>query len=1014
MKKLYGMAFCLLLVSSYGTPGINFGGPNSGFILVDGNLDVGTADLEGGLIRDLTGNGFISTGAVCDNMTFEVADNTGHRSLHVTGTVNPGISIVLDEYDILTLNGGRCDEQVTANGSGAYPSVIRGYGEFSNNILISNNSSLLIGLTGQLNQMIEMTASNAASEEMIDEVPVTPADTCELELEQDLVFTSGRFITTSGSGDCWVNCGGYKIFFGGDEDSSLYINRPLHVSNTYLELTGPVELEAGLYLDEGVLSGNGNLIRFFDVGSSYGFLQVSGGDLDVKNVRFEDVRPNSFYGENSDEFNLHNCVITCDNFAWNFPVDAEDPDSVVLTVDVESSSFNITGELHDDRSDFFVGDVELDDANSEDIFVSLNKKLTINGEWLLTADATFRGNGNDLVFGKIFQPAGEDVALYRQGALWVRGASENPYVLRFEDITLRDVNAAAFKTNSLLVSIEDMEWTETGWRELDLYNVNWIDDSGQHIFITGHGTGAARVELPEDAAEAGDLFGSDITFETGTHIELRSDITLNATWTFTEDSVVQGCGASLDLGAASLAVATGKTLTLCNMTIVGANSASFINAGETMGTFILSNVTIVLAEDTAWGSDITVTGPLTVVTGDDHLVANNMVIEYGTAYYDTLDADDDTNFTVDTGRVMRISAAIGGGGDTYDPETTGTITINGNASLEKNEYLFPYDDLDGRTISCVGSGVYNGHGRTLFFPYSAGFGDGSAVVLAVDADQSLVTTNMILDGLVPAQHLQFGGSLYFGHDTLVRLNQDVVLEGVLRFGSQDELSSDETMILDLQGHDLNLGTGWIELYGGSTDNNTLIIKNGRILVTDTDLLVVATGNTLVFENVDIVFMGTDWIHETGNLRFEGHCRFMGDAGNSIFCRSSGSTLIADAATLTLCDGIVWSHSTTQDFLFGSSTATLELIGATFRHPDFVYNTERAFVAAGQLSFSLGKLICDHKSYIQPGEGGITIADSLTIELRPGATIIINEALFESSEDASAGTLTYGAGGGGGA
>jgi hypothetical protein len=941
-------------------------------------------------------------------MTFEVADNTGHRFLNVTGTVTPGTSIVLDEYDILTLNGGRCDEVVTANGSTEYPSIIRGYGEFENTIVVDNNSVLTIAWNGQLNQSIQMIATNAASEEIIEgETISNPADECTVRLGQDLTFTPRMFFIPSGSGECSVNCNGYKIVCGGDDDDVLYIDRPITISNTNLELKGPVRLSAELYLEEGWLEGNHNIIRFDSGEGFFGNLRAFNGDVDVKNVRFEDVRPNSFYGENSDEFNLHNCVITCDNFAWNFPVDAENPDSVVLTVDVESSSFNITGKLHDDRSDFFVGDVELDDANSEDIFVSLNKKLTINGEWLLTADATFRGNGNDLVFGKIFQPAGEGLALYRQGAFRVETSEGGAYVLRFEDITLRDVNAAAFDTSWVMYGEGDFY---PYGNIVDLYNVNWIDDSGQHIFITGHGTGAARVELPEDAAEAGDLFGSDITFATGAHIELRSDITVNATWTFTEDSVVQGCGASLNLGTASLAVATGKTLTLCNMTIVGANSASLVSAEGMGGTFILSNVTIVLAEDTLWESNITVTGPLTVVTGANHLEATNMVIEYGTAYYDTLDADDDTNFMVDTGRVMRISAAIGGG-DTYDPETTGTITIDGNASLEKNEYLFPFDDLDGRTIECIGSGVYNGHGRTLFFPYSAGFADNAAVVLTVFADQSLVTTNMILDGLVPAQHLEVGGSLYFGHDTLVRLNQDVVLEGVLRFGSQDESSSNETMILDLQGHDLNLGTGLIELYGESTDDNTLIIKNGRILVTGDDLLKVPTGNTLVFENVDIVFMGTDWEHNAGNLRFEGHCRFMGDAGNTIFCLSSGSTTIADAATLTLCDGIVWSHSTTQNFSFGSSTATLELIGATFRHPDFVYNTERAFVQAGQLFLSSGKLICDHKSYIQPGSGGMYLVHNLDIQLRPGAIVTVGtyeDGGDEDSQYTSAGAVTYGA------
>jgi hypothetical protein len=121
------------------------------------------------------------------------------------------------------------------------------------------------------------------------------------------------------------------------------------------------------------------------------------------------------------------------------------------------------------------------------------------------------------------------------------------------------------------------------------------------------------------------------------------------------------------------------------------------------------------------------------------------------------------------------------------------------------------------------------------------------------------------------------------------------------------------------------------------------------------------------------------------------------------------TRILEGSCLTLTDGIVYSHATTGEFIFDHATSCLELIGGTFRRPDYAGEA-----LAANLTLSTGTLISDHKSYIQPGLGGITIADSLTIELRPGATIIINEARIESSEDTSAGTLTYGAGGGGGA
>jgi hypothetical protein len=119
-------------------------------------------------------------------------------------------------------------------------------------------------------------------------------------------------------------------------------------------------------------------------------------------------------------------------------------------------------------------------------------------------------------------------------------------------------------------------------------------------------------------------------------------------------------------------------------------------------------------------------------------------------------------------------------------------------------------------------------------------------------------------------------------------------------------------------------------------------------------------------------------------------------------------VIGYAATLKLCDGIVWSHSTSSSFYFAGAMSALELMGATFRRPNFVYNSDEELVSASTLYLSAGKIVIDHKSYIQPGAGNIYLVDNLDIELRPGATLTISiNDDEESPQYAGIGTVIYG-------
>ncbi|MEI7580671.1 MAG: hypothetical protein WCJ17_02630, partial [bacterium] len=846
----------------------------------------------------------------------------------------------------------------------------------------ANDASLLVRWEGQLNRNIEMIATEARDGS-------TPADTCSVVLQQDLEFKAPYVISANGNGDCTVDCNGYKLIMGGDDSGAASIGHTLTVQNPYLQLSGPVTISdaVNLILSGGYLDGQSNVLTFSDTLAS---LDNNESYITLKNLVLRNVRAHSLVAHG-----VWNCLqtrIESSEYDLSIPTKVGDE---FFTLAIPHSSFDLTGAITEGGAKFFCGGtavesdrVVFENSSVGTLELSLNTDLSLYTWWWLSNAPIIKGNGHSITFKSVSAqlPEVEGLSVVRSGACIFGGGS-----LRFEDITLEHILPSSINTwngNVLFVS-----------------DVHWCDAQGNNIFITGLTESAAEIQLPGESDTAGDLFNNNITFLNGVHIELLGDCALSSSWVFQEDSVIDGRGATFDLEGAVFKIAPFTTLTLRNIVLKNVSAGLFQHTIDFNGAARLSSVVMELVESAMWTKDIRVEGPLTIITGEHTLHAFN--IEVGTALYDTLGTEDIGNVTVWAGQIRPISASVGGGSD-YNPHTTGTITINGNASLDKNEYLFPSDEIDGRDIVCTGSGVYNGHGRTIFFPYSEGFAPGSATVLTVQSGQTLVTNNMIIDGLVPTQHLSTVGGLYFGHDTLVRLNQDVTLDAVLRFGSNDEESSEENMVLDLQGHTLDLGTGWIQLYGGGSDGNVLTIRNGRILVRDSDLLTVAAGNTLVLEDVEIVLMSTNWLHDNGNLRFEGHCRISGDFGNTVIFTSAGSMYIGETATLTLCDGIVWSQSANHRFYFASPTATLELIGATLRHPDSVYNADAELVDAGQLFVSYGRLIIDHTSSIQPGLGGIYLVDNLDIEFRPGAILTVGINDVESSQHTSAGTLVYGA------
>jgi hypothetical protein len=967
-KTVYVIVWCTALLIQSAQAGINFGSRDSGFVLSGSTLELEAAVLSGGMIRDLTGNSLSGEATSCTDMTFELVNpaTSDVRILNLNGVLSPGTSVTLGNDKKLTLTGGRILESIVVEGSASHPSIIEGSADFSSPIMVAANAKVVVRLLGACNQDIELYAD-------------TSSDVSAALLAQDLLFQPLYFFRPYGEGECTIDCGGYRLVCGGVESTPLLLNHNCSFRNPYIELVGPILIDSftRIYIDGGIVDGSRNPLTFEDTTSS-----ITNGEnnITIKNMVLRNVRSNSLLGVGSWNF----IETRIESSAYELDVATGLGDDF-FTIMVSENSLDLTGMVGSDASSLFCGSTEIESTSvafasisPSTLQVSLNKDLSLNSTWLFNDSPVIKGNGFHIMFNRVTAqlPEIEGVSVVRAGSYIFGSAS-----ITFEKVTLKNVVPDAFQTwNGNMLYVSD---------------VNWIDAAGRHVFMTGLTETAAAIELPGESATAGDLFGNAIIFRNGVHIELQSDITLVSSWTFNEDSVIDGKGAIFDVTEAEFAVTSGKTLTLRNMTLKGATTQLF-NTGATIA---LSNITIILASDTTWLSNIFVTGPLTVVTDDKFLAANNMVIEHGTAYYDTLGSVDANNFTVDSGRVMHI----------HDADTKGTITVNGNTWLDKNEYLFPnMQGSEGRIITCIGSGVLNGCGRSLEFPQTHGLGAGAGVVISVDAEKKLVTTNMIIDRLVPSEHLAVSGALYFGHDTIIRLNQDIQLSDVLRFGSNDSAVTNEYMELDLEGHTLNLGgSQGIQLYGATGGNNMLVIKNGRIIINSSNQILIHNAqNELVLDDVEIVLNSCNWHHENGWLTIAGNCKISGSAGSALIMFSDDYMEIRSLATLTLGDSIVYSHMSDVNLVFAAATSTLELIGATVRHPNY-----RSIESANTLlTLSTGKIVADHKSYFQPGIAGIALDDSLTIELRPGATIIVGTHGTEDLQDTSAGTLTYGTAG----
>jgi len=756
------------------------------------------------------------------------------------------------------------------------------------------------------------------------------AATSTLLLEQDLQFGVGRFVTATDTANATdlVDFNGYKITLGGDETTKTNIANSQSWANPNVSLSGPAGLAASKTVtltSAGYINGQGNRFTF---GSS-SVIANGGFPVTFDDIILSGLTSASLAGTGD----------------WTF---------IQSRLEGSNSAIEIDGSITSEAVDVFGGATTFGAST-----ISLMTDVTPGGTWTLGGTLTINGNGNVLNCSG----SGKKLDL---------GAN----TLRLENITLAEVEAASIDADA--------------GRTVYLSNVNWLGTTGGSIRVIGMDQttttqGAATLTLVSSET-AGNIFETAVTWTTGANIELLADTALASTWTFAENTVINGNGRHLDLTGGVLKIAGGKTLTLRNVVLDNVVSASLFDSEGFAGTLNLSNVTIILnGADVTWARTIVVDGPLTVVTGANVFTGSDMTLNGVTAYYDTLSTTDGSNLVVSapsTGRVVFINSAV--------PVTTGTITIAADADLTGNVYLFPTDGgIAGRTIAVTQDATYEGHTRSLVFPRVDGFGS-STVVLDVAATKTLTIENMTLDGFDPALHadLNTTGAIVYGNGTIFRLQSDIELTSALNFGTA---SGTDIMELDLNGYSITFGSnGAINVL---TSGNVLVIKNGRLAnVTGTDISA-ESGAQFALQNVELC-LADDVTWAAGQLDIHGHCTISGVAGKSFINNSGADITLATNATLTVCDDMIYSHNNagTANFVMTDATSTLELIGATFRHPDD---------AAATLALSTGRMVVDHKSYIQPGNDNMTIASSLTIEVRPGATLNVT-----TGTGASAGTVTF--------
>ncbi len=579
--------------------------------------------------------------------------------------------------------------------------------------------------------------------------------------------------------------------------------------------------------------------------------------------------------------------------------------------------------------------------------ISLNKHCDLYGTWELENFCTINGNNHvlSLVDGVL--------ALYGN--------------VRLNDVVLGDIVDGS-------ITLSD-PWN------IYVSNVTWLMQESLYAMRT--------TALPNFAnggvvgLSGADLFVNDTSFA-GVQIELLTDAELSAgaAWLFTEDCGIDGGGKTLNLNQGSLKVDADSIVFLNNIILDGVVNDSLITGS---GTFILSNVTIKLADTVTWlgktpvdGTRIIVNGPVTVVTGNHILtVPVGSVVDGVTLLYDTLGATDRANVRgfdfENNGRCIVVDKPIVGNIE---------ITDGGRSYLTRAEFL----DFPNRLITFENDTqniILDGLGRSLICPQTTDH------IFDVAADTHVAFHNVLVDGFNPAQFdinttIDHEGSISFGNGTVLRLQQDLFLTQTITFGSESG-EVNEYMVFDLNRYTIDMSDANAEIILQGS-NNTLRFTNGRITRLSLSKLAALSSNHIILENVELE-LSDDYAFGNARLQIEGNCKISGTPEAVFSFSSDADLLITQGATLTIGDGVVYYHDTaeTENIVFADRSSCLALIGSTFRCANIP--------SGSPVQLITGTLVVDHNVTIDVSTIGMNWSDNagnnnLSVEILPGALISV--------------------------
>ena len=582
--------------------------------------------------------------------------------------------------------------------------------------------------------------------------------------------------------------------------------------------------------------------------------------------------------------------------------------------------------------------------------------------------------------------------------------------------------ADLYLSNIVLADMDAAALDNVAGKDLYLTNVTWVDDTTEGIVrITGNTqdaiASAAQVELA--TADSGNLFATAVNWKNGVNLELLKGITFNtgATWTFTKSSVINAHGNIINLNSVSgtdpITVASGETLTISNAVIVGWGASDISFAG---GTLKLVNTTIILDGNVTLASDepLIIDGAFRVVTDNYTFNASaagaDNYVNGITAWYDTLGHLPQGQF--------RLGSFSGGGRIAMAPLANwADITFSSHSNHLVIPLKLHYDcDVSGDAVfESLGRKVLIdntddgfkmlGDGRALYFgrtPVSGQTAITSDKLLTVTGSDSNIVElhDVILDGWSQSHILDDDSMLRYCTGTVIKLQEDQTLTTTINISV--DANSGESVVIDLNGHDLDMKSSDAGCAIAANDT-TVTIRNGRIInIQDNSGAPKFTcGDTTskwILQDVDLVLAGNTTF-SGNNIEFKGDCSitgtgstddptnpttFLATFSDMDITLSAGSKLTIDQGIAMVLDG--FNSSTDSSLTFGSTNATLHLLGSTLKvsdlssAPTFTHGTIRiddVVTLVGDMTL-----------------GGANMSE-LELDLMPAASIEI-----------SSGTVTY--------